>query len=55
MTRYIQAEEDFSLVNIHDQTECAAYVILSNMTKINWPDLPAYNFYFDVPASKTSF
>ena len=50
MTRYIKKEEDCFLVNISDKTECAAYVILSSMTRVNWPDLPTYNFYFDVPA-----
>ena len=50
MTRYIKKEDDCALASINDKTECAAYVILSNMTKVNWPDLPTYNFYFDVPA-----
>ena len=50
MTRYIKTEEDCPLVNISDETECAAYVIFSSMTRVNWPDLPKYNFYFDVPA-----
>ena len=54
-TRYIKTEDDCALVNVTNKTECAAYVIFSSMTKVNWPDLPIYSFYFDVPAWQTSF
>ena len=48
LTRYIRSEDDCTLAGISDKGECAAYVIFSNMTRVNWPDLPTYNFYFNV-------
>ena len=43
---YIQKTEDCALRGISDASECSAYVILGNMTKFYFPDVPDYNFYF---------
>ena len=55
MTRYLKTEADCAVASITDKTECAATVILSTMVRVNWPDLPIYNFYFDIPAWQTSY
>ena len=55
MTRYLKTEADCAVASISDKTECAATVILSTMVRVNWPDLPIYNFYFDIPAWQTSY
>ena len=55
LSLYIQKKEDCAIWSITDATECSAYVILGNLTKFHFPDLPDYNFYFSVPAWVADF